>query len=778
MSWPQTASELLFPSVGRETDPEFRGTLRRILHRGFWITGGLGIFAVTAYVLGKVYGAGLPLRWAHGAEPAGGSVVLADKVVIGAVCGTLIAAAAFRCSLQGGRMLAAIGTAVAAGASLYGDLARGALSPGYVTLFYMLAVGAVPYRPRQALGLGAALTVLLYGMGTYGPQLLMGEPSLLEGGHLVRLGTVSVLLTGISAVLHLSRYRQHRARKEAETLRDEVAELEEAKSQFFANLSHELRTPVTLLLGPLEDALEGRYGDLPGSLAERLGAMKTQAHRLEDLIGQLLRLSKLDEGRMELEARPVDLGPFLQRMKGLFRSRADREDVTVRVETSGAPSVCADPEALRQIVSNLLANALEHAPEGSAVRLGAWPREKDAGDESKERVAISVRDDGPGLPEEVQEEIFGRYVGAAGEPGDPIDTSTGIGLAVVKELAERHGGTVAAESEQGFGTDITAVLPAHCSSLPEEDRAAGEAPAPEMDPQPEVRHVVKTDRDAPSFETGVEEANGETPSGERSTVLVVDDEAGVRAYLKEVLAPRYRAVTAENGREALQMAREDAPDLVISDVMMPEMDGFELCRALREDEALQAVPIILLTVQKGEESRMKGLRRGADAYLGKPFRPAELRQRAENLIEVRRYLRAQEHDSPSQQEQTEGQRGAEASPDVRNQQRATGAESEFLQGVRAVVEEHLGNSGFGVEWLADEMDLSARQLQRRLQDEAGLSVGAFIRAVRLERAAVLLESGEVRTVKEAAQATGYRDPSHFSRLFKEAHGRSPSTYKS
>jgi signal transduction histidine kinase/CheY-like chemotaxis protein len=608
------------------------------------------------------------------------------------------------------------------------------------------------------------VTALLYGIGEYGPFVLAGRASILSVGQFLQLGVATFLLTGIGVVLYDSRYRQYDARRRAEAMRDEVAELESAKSRFFANLSHELRTPLTLILGPLQDVLEGRYGDLPDSLRQRLRAMKEQAERLRTLVTQLLWLSELDEGKRDLEARPIQLDSFLDRMASLFRSMADQEGVTVRVDADGSPSVCADPEALRRIVSNLLSNALEHTPEGGAVRIRARARTEG----SEKWTLVSVRDSGPGLPDEVQDTLFERYAGTGASGSDLADVSLGIGLALVKELAERHGGRVEVESEQDFGTEITVVLPRSCASLPAGDVAPDPESAPDATVEPEVRHTLGTSDAAMPIEPGTDERD-ETPSQEKPTVLAVDDEAAVRDYLQDVLAPRYAVTGAEDGEEALQAARADTPDLVISDVRMPRLDGYELCQALRADETLRTVPIILLTVQKSAESRMEGLRQGADAYLEKPFRPEELRQRVENLIDVRQYIRAEQEDGAT--DDSGSATGDPPSSSVADQ-------SDFAAKVRDTVEGHLENSSFGVEWLADEMDLSTRHLQRRLKAEAGLSAAAFIRAVRLERAADLLDRGEVQTVREAASAVGYRDPSHFSRLFKEAHGQSPSNLKS
>jgi len=799
-----------------EQDPRFREELRDILHKGLRITGGLGLVAVVLFTVGQMASSGFQVRWLP-QQLAIDSVVLADKLLIAFLCVSLILAARLQCSLRVGRCVAGFATVVAAGASLFGDVMRGELAVGYVTLQYMLIVGAVPFRPKQTLGLGLALTALTYGVSVFGvPWLSGGSPVLWGTSDLLRLGVATLLLTGISALLYESRRRQHEARQEAEELYQEVARLEEAKSRFFANLSHELKSPLTLILGPIEDALSGRYGDLPEVLRRRLREMKDQARRLRALVRQLLQLSELEEEKMSLDARPMSLKPFLERMASLFRSMADRQGADVRVETAegssgDGPVACVDPDALRQMVSNLLSNALSHTPEGGTVRLRASRHE-----ESSDRVSISVRDTGPGLADGAKEGLFKRYEGGE-SPSERSTLSTGIGLALVKELANRHGGAVQVESEKGFGTEITLELPARPSELQDEDLAQEDFSQEDLsheeesgsdngtvDPEtvdPEVRHALGAaggplDVGKPQRpETGVneigatgsdnvsnEETSEEKSSEEKPLVLVADDEAPVRNYVEELLAPQYVAVSVEDGQKALERARQDSPDLIISDVAMPRLDGFQLCKALREDEKLRTIPIILLTVQKDEESRMEGLRQGADAYLGKPFRPAELRQRAENLIDVRRYLRKggsrnRSQSSPPQKGQTETSEEND-SPDADGGQLVGERKSEFLIGVRAAVEDHLENSGFGVQWLAEEVGLSSRQLQRRLREEAGLSAGAYIRAVRLQRAAELLRTDKVQTVKEAAEATGYRDPSHFSRLFKEAHGHSPSELKS
>ena len=771
---------LFFPPRYEDRHEDFRRVLLNTINVGLRVAGGLALVAVAVYLLGKIGIGGASPRWTIASSLSPDEVLVLDKVLIVALGTGAFAAGCVGLSLGRGRLLGAGFGVIIGLASLYGDVLRGDLGLGYLTTTFVTTVILIPFRPWQTFLIGTSLTALLLGVDPL-MRPALGLPAInMVKGEVVQMTVVILLMTTISAVLYRRRYRQYKAFREAKALSEKLAETERAKNRFFANLSHELRTPLTLLLGPLQDALEGQYGDLPVSLQRSLRRMEEQAQRLRRLINQLLRLSELDEGQMELEVRPIGASQFLDRMASLFRSMADQEGVDVRVEADADVQVWADPEALRQIISNLLKNALEHTPEGGAVRLRAQPQEERSGADEEQRVAISVRDSGPGLPDEVQDDLFDRYVGASSDSHDSVDVTTGIGLAVVGELVERHGGLVEVETEQSFGTEITAFLPDCPSAVPDEDLTS-DLSVEEPDRVDEaVDPAVRRSEDAlpeidssisDNGESGEVDRKGTDPDSGEPLVLVADDEEAVREYLRDVLTPPYAVRTAPDGEEALEVAQEEPPDLVISDVKMPRRDGFELCRALRENGQLQSVPIILLTVQKREESRMEGFRRGADAYLEKPFHPGELRQRAENLIGVRQYIRSEARQDLRAGEGEVGPKGTTGGTGPARQQ-------SFADEARDVVESHLDNSNFGVDWLAEEMNLSPRQLQRRLKGETGLSAAAFIRAVRLERAAELLRDGTVDTVKAAASAVGYRDPSHFSQLFKEAHGRPPSEFKS
>jgi signal transduction histidine kinase/CheY-like chemotaxis protein len=749
--------------------PAFRQLLRRILWKGLRLAGTLGILSVLLHVGAEVILFGETITWTWTTPSTQTALSAPDKVFTVGLCLLLLFAASKRCSLGTCRTLAAAVSLLGAAASLYSDLQSGVLAIEYLMFILIGTAATIPFRPWQTGLLGLGFIGLLF-LSRFAAEPVTGiaGPAFVTESHLVRTGLMTLIMVGVSALLYASRYRQYLTHRNAEVLRDEYEALEAEKSRLFANLSHELRSPLTLLQSPLQDALNGRYGSLPADFAERLSDMKTQTERLQSLVDQLLQLSKLDEGKMELEAQPVRLDEMLDHMRSLFQSAAKQKNIQVRLETDGAPMACVDPNALQQILSNLLSNAFEHTPDGGTIRLRARSQSLNAEPSDDFKPAtLSVRDSGPGLPEDIRDNLFRRYVGVAPEGSGPFDASTGIGLAVVKELAERHGGSVEANSEPGFGTEIVVTLPRTCDALPDEDVLSSSDSSPHDPFDSEVHYTISTHELEALSAPEESESAPAPPEDERPKVLVVDDEKGVREYLQEVLTPRYAVRMAADGKEGLDLVQEHRPDLVISDVVMPRRDGFELCRAIRGDEALRATPVILLTVQRADKSKRTGIREGADAYIAKPFHPEELRQRVENLIEVRRYIR----------EDGEGDSSSSPTPSNLNPSLDESPESDFLTRAHEVVETHLANSSFGVDWFADEMGLSTRQLQRRLQEETGLSAASFTRALRLRRAADLLQTGQVTTVADAADAVGYRDPSYFSQLFKEVHGAPPSEFK-
>ena len=600
-------------------------------------------------------------------------------------------------------------------------------------------------------------------------------------------------LAVLAALYGVRRYEMNRlrlaGRLEMEQLEAaKLRELDRARTRFFGDVSHELRTPLTLVTGPLGDLLAGRRGELSAAVREQLGLARRSADQVLELINQVLDVARLEAGGTPLRARPMELGAFVEEAAAGFAALAERERLDFEVATPDGPlTVHADPDQLEKALANLLSNAMKFTPGGGTVRVTV------EGDDAAARVA--VRDSGPGIPAAELPHVFDRFFRAEGA-SDRRQPGTGIGLALAREVVELHGGTLRAESEEGFGSTFVLELPrgrghlapdqivpgegteplpddevssASEAALPDDEASSsgaarpgrpGTAPPPATDGKqasdegPEEAGSVEADPAA-------DRADGERTAGDRATVLVVEDHPEVRAYLRDRLATRYRVLEAADGEEGLEAARARLPDLVLSDVMMPGLDGFGLCRALKADPATAFLPVVLLTARAGAEDRLAGLEEQADDYLTKPFDPAELLARVENLIGSRRRLR----------ERLVGP-GPALHPDPVE---VTPTDRAFLDRVGAVLEDRLGDEDFTVERFAREVGYSRGHLHRRLRELLDETPSELVRRMRLERAAQLLEA-DAGTVGAVAYAVGFKSVAHFSNRFVDHFGVRPSVY--
>lgn len=541
------------------------------------------------------------------------------------------------------------------------------------------------------------------------------------------------------------RTRDLRAEKEkTETQAERLAELDEAKNRFFANLSHEFRTPLTLITEPLRGLLRDA-DSLPVPLRERLRPMLRNAERLERLIGRLLALSKSTAGQLELQRRPVDLVALARKSCEAFVPLAERHDVDLqfRSDVDTLPA-SADPDKLNKILSNLLSNAIKFTEAGGAVWLTVTRAPG-----AKQGARLVVKDTGEGIPEADLRRIFDRFEHVDGSTTRSQE-GTGIGLALTRELVELHEGTIGVESEPGKGSAFTVRLP------------LGDPPGGEAEEIAAVSGDGEVDRatDGPSVP---ESASASEPDAteEAPTLLVVDDNADVCSFLRRELGDSYAVETAATGTEALDRICESAPDVVVSDVMMPEMDGFELCEAIKTNEDLHTIPVLLLTARAEADDAVEGLEHGADDYVTKPFDVRELEQRIERLLETRTTLRSV-HEQIVHVE--------EADLEVTDDQAA------FVESVLSAIHDSIDDPELTVDRLAEAVALSRRQLTRRLRDATGESPAAFIRRIRLEQAADRLTDTDAPRIGDVAYAVGFRTGSHFSKAFKKHFGCPPSEY--
>ena len=518
--------------------------------------------------------------------------------------------------------------------------------------------------------------------------------------------------------------------------------LDQAKTRFFANVSHELRTPLTLTIGPLED-LRARAGGDP-QVERWLDIALRSSRRLLRLVNQILDVAKLEAGALHLVPRPLDLGPFTRGVVAAFAAVAERKGIRLTTDILESLPGGFDADAIEKILTNLLSNAIKFTPSGGTVHVAL--------SRHGESARLLVRDSGAGIPPDQIAHVFERFY-QVDESTTRTQPGTGIGLSLVKELVELHGGLVVVESGSD-GTTFTATIP---------PRGAADGVAiPDAAHIPDVASLASVVT-AEQAGSAAESTDDDTDDDDVPTLLVVDDSADLRRYIRDHFAARFRVLEAADGAEGIALARRHLPDVVLSDVMMPGTDGYELVRMLRESAETDFLSIILLTAQAEDEQRLAGLERGADDYIVKPFEMRELDVRVRNLILSRRRLR---------------ERFSTAHAEVRALAAGVApADRAYAQRVRDAIQRGLADPDFGVAELADAVAQDRSNLFRRVKQVFDESPSNLIMRMRLEEGARLLTEGTA-TVTDVAYAVGFNSLSHFCRRFVEAYGVSPAVYRS
>lgn len=549
--------------------------------------------------------------------------------------------------------------------------------------------------------------------------------------------------------------RQELARRasEAESLR----QLDEFKTRFFNNVTHEFRTPLTIILNATEQLTA--KATAPDELPEVV-TIQRHAHQLLRLITETLDMARLDAGKLESHPQlgnPVWFtGQVVAQFAGLAAQRSldltyndypatqsfPIPDFIPNTSSSSEAVVSFDGEKWEKIVYNLLANALKFTPSGGSVRVRGHIQ-------ADTFFVLSVSDTGIGIPADQQERIFERFH-QVDSHATRAYSGTGIGLALVRELTTWLGGEVTMASQPGQGSTFTVQLPLTIPSGADSTLAAAPPPLPE---------AVRNSAAAPAAEAYEFTSAGVPP---QPLILVVEDNEDLRAQVADYLSGTYQVALAENGRLGWEQALASVPDLIISDVMMPELDGYELLERLKNDERTSHIPVILLTARSASESRMRGLQTGADEYLVKPFSLAELLLRIGNGLRTRQNWQKRFLSPPS--------------PVLLSTEPVLNREEAFLHRLRQTIVEHLASESVDVDWLAAQAHMSRTQLNRKLSALTSLSPNRFIQRVRLERGAELLASGTL-TVAEVAYQIGYQSPSHFAKVFQEHFSYPPAKLK-
>jgi len=539
---------------------------------------------------------------------------------------------------------------------------------------------------------------------------------------------------------------------------EKLKELDKMKSSFFTNLTHEFRTPLTLILSPIEKILDQK--DFNPELENEYRLIFKNAHQLLKLINQLLELAKAESGFIRLHAELSNITDFIQTVCSVFIPKSKKNNIDYRINlTEFESAVYFDPDKVEKILTNLLANAFQFTPKNGIVEVSVHkPPQKTKNEILKAEfkcesfVEIIVRNTGTYIPPEKLPNIFNRFYSCADEHQE-MNQGTGIGLALTKQLVEIHKGFIRAESDLENGTCFIVVLPVEeeCFEAAEVVRNSASEFEFDSDSLPVKNLNVSGDYQLEGF-------NGQN---KETQILLVEDNDEMREYLAGNLRRKFQVYEATNGKTGFELALEHSPNLIISDVMMPEMDGFQLCRLIKEDERVNHIPVLLLTAKVTNNDQIEGYELGADGYVLKPFSLKVLESRIINLLEQRKKLR-----------ELFGQRFFLEPSEVDLQP----LDKIFLEKAIKIIENNMDNPDLNVEDYASELCMSRTQLYHKIKAVTDMPVHHFMISIRLKRAAQLLQKEEYN-VAEIAIMTGFNNPKYFSKLFKKQFGLLPTEYR-
>ncbi|WP_028897266.1 substrate-binding domain-containing protein [Prevotella sp. HUN102] len=543
--------------------------------------------------------------------------------------------------------------------------------------------------------------------------------------YLVLSGIITFLLIGIVVYIYRTIVMKRQMEEEATN----------AKLQFFTNISHELRTPLTLIADPIDNII--RDDNLNKQQRNMLQIVSRNVNVLTRLVNEILDFRKMQDKKMKLTLSDFELTGYMQQWLNVFEASAERKKIKIELNAPENISVRADIYKVERICYNLLSNALKYTNEGGRIVFAA----KKVGD----KVEISVADTGKGIPRNETQHIFDRFYQVKGGSKG----GTGIGLAIVKAFSELQGGKARVESEEGKGANFIITLPqtvAGDNIVDVQEAYTLNEKAIEDNAATNISTEIMTDKITT------------TDKGEKPSLLVIDDNADIRAYVMTLLGDKYNILQAADGNEGLKKAIREVPDIIVCDVMMPVMDGLEFCQRVKNDALTSHIPVILLTAKTLEEHRAAGYEFGADAYLTKPFNGDVLKARVKNLLDNRKLMKIAFGSDASQQEETTAPKSAE---------------SQFVDKFRKVIQDNLGNSDLNVDRISADMGISRAQLYRKIKSLTGTSPVDIIREARLKRADRLLETTD-KSISEIAYEVGFSSPSYFTKCYREHFGRTPN----
>jgi len=539
-------------------------------------------------------------------------------------------------------------------------------------------------------------------------------------------------------------------------------EINRLKLEFFTNISHEFRTPLTLIKGPLEFLQKKGVDMSQKEVNEQYQLMHKNTDYLLKLVNQLIDFRKMDKGKMELAVGENDVVDFVKEIGEPFQFLSLKKSIDFKIESSKEHiKSWFDSDALGKIINNLLSNAFKFTPENGEISVKVFegesfeiPEKLDIEIYHEDYIIIQVRDSGPGIPEHRIKHIFERFYSEVGK--SVVSKGTGIGLSFTKNLVELHRGSIGVLSDPSFGTSFFVCLPKNKSAF-EDNSDVTFLEGAEQD-----TFISQIDANTHAISV-MDDMVDESLSRSRSklpVLLIVDDNPDIRSFIKKGLGDKYYVYEAENGEIAFELTKKVIPNIIITDLMMPVMDGIEFCEKVKTTQEISHIPVVMLTAKTSQEWEMEGLRTGADSYIRKPFDMELLELKISNILKQRGELRKRFNRDTTLQP---------------NEIAVTSADETFLQKAIEIVEKHMMNSDFSVEMLVKEMSISRSNLYLKIKELTGLSSSEFIRNIRLKRAVQLLEKSDL-SVKEIMYMTGFNTASYFSKCFKKQFGVIPSKY--
>lgn len=525
-------------------------------------------------------------------------------------------------------------------------------------------------------------------------------------------------------------------------------QVNEERLRFFTNITHELRTPLTLILGPLEDLMEDK--EIAERVHHKIGCIHASAERLLNLINDILEFRKTQTQNRKLTVAKANLGAFVREIGVRFKDLNQNSRLNIRLNIkTGVPELYFDSEVINTVINNLMSNAIKYTPEGSITLSLTMPEDNTA--------AIAVEDTGYGIDKDALPHICDRYYQ---ENGNHQASGTGIGLALVKSLATLHQAELTVESEKGRGSKFTFSLKA--------DRT-----------YPEALHKDDNQDLATAENAEENETTSKEPTEDiRPLLLIVEDNTEIRQYIEESLHEDYRIIQACNGKEGMEQAFSKVPDIIVSDIMMPEMDGIKMTHILKEDIRTSHIPIILLTAKTSVNDQEEGYNSGADSYLTKPFSAKLLHSRIRNILSGRRRLAdyiVQKNISQfetSADEQQTSQKATEEKEDAMTCQ-ISNLDKKFLEKLNKLIENHISTDDLDMAFMTDKMAMSHSTFYRKVKALTGMSANEYIKKAKLRHSMTLLKKGEY-SIAEVAILAGFNNLGNFRESFKREFGKSPS----